>query len=434
MTFEYAFILLLIFGNAVFSMSEIAVVSSRKARLERHAREGRSGARSALDLARRPTDFLATVQLGMTLMGVLAGAFGGATFADRVAERLREVPRLAPYAGAIALALVVAPITYFTLVLGELVPKRLALNHPERIAAALARPMRVLSQVMKPLVRLLSGSTTVVLRLLRARASSEPEVTEEEITLLIAQGIEVGTFEQAEREMVERVFRLGDLRVAQLMTPRRRIVWLDVNDSPAEIARKIAADPFSRYPVAEGSLDNCIGFVRSRDLLSTTLARGGIDLRACLRQPLLLPENTRMFKVLERFRSAGVHLAIVIDEYGGIEGLVTLNDVLEAILGDMPGADERSEPVVVRREDGSWLVDGSISVADLKEELHLARLPGEERGGYRTLGGLTMHQLGRVPSTGDHFHLGGFRFEVVDMDGRLVDKVLVSAEPLTGTD
>lgn len=429
MSFELAFIVLLIVGNAVFAMSEIAVISSRKARLERHAREGRTGARAALELASKPTDFLATVQVGITLIGVLAGAYGGATVVDTLAARLQEVPALARYANALALGVVVAAITYFTLVIGELVPKRLALNHPERLAAALAKPMRLLAQVMKPLVRLLSGSTSVVLWLLRARPSSEPEVTEEEIKLLIAQGTKVGTFEVAEQEIVERVFRLGDRHVAQLMTPRRRIVWLDVNDSPQEIARKIVANPFSRYPVAEGSLDTCQGFVRTRDLLSGILAGGALDLRSCLRQPLLLPENTRMFTVMERFRSAGVHLAMVIDEYGGIEGLVTLNDVLEAIMGDMPAADEHSEPAVVRREDGSWLVDGSIPAADLKETLGLSRLPAEDRGGYRTVGGLVMHQLGRVPSTGDHFTFGGFRFEVVDMDGRLVDKVLISTEP-----
>lgn len=429
MTLELAVVLFLILANGAFSMSEIAVVSARKARLEHRAREGDRRARAALELATNPADFLSTVQVGITLVGVLAGAYGGATLAEPLAAKLREAPMLARSADLLALAIVVASITFLSLVLGELVPKRLALNRPEAIAAAVARPMRVVSLVVSPVVRLLSGSTALVLRLLRFRPSEEPEVTEDEIKLLIAQGTRAGMFEEAEREMVERVFRLGDRRVFQLMTPRRKIVWLDLDDPPDAIAAKIAANTFSRYPVGQGSLDDCVGFVRTRDLLDSALKTGAVDLRSCLRQPLLVPENTRALAVMERFRDSRTHIAMVIDEYGGIEGLVTLNDILEAILGDMPALGESAEPPAVRREDGSWLVDGTIPIADLKDILKVPRLPAEDRGDYRTLGGFVMHQLHRVPVTGDAFEWGGLRFEVVDMDGHLVDKVLITARP-----
>ena len=426
MTLELAVILLLILANGIFSMSEIALISARAPRLEHRARSGNTRARAALELKANPTDFLATVQIGITLIGILAGAYGGATVAEALAAHLRRVPALASSAEVVALGVVVVVLTFLSLVLGELVPKRLALNRPESIAAAVARPMAWLAVAASPVVRLLSGATALVLRLLRVRPSPEPEVTEDEIKLLMAQGTSAGLFEEAERAMVERVFRFADRRVHELMTPRRKIVWLDVDDPPEAIAAKIAASPFSRYPVARGSLDNCLGFVRTRDLLDAALRSDALDLRACLRQPLIVPETTRAVAVMEKFRDAGIHLAMVVDEYGGIEGLVTLNDVLEAILGDMPMAGERSEPPAVRRPDGSWLVDGTLPIAEAKGILAVARFPGEERGVYRTLGGFVMHQLGRVPTTGDRFQWGGLHFEVVDMDGHLVDKVLVS--------
>ncbi len=429
MTLELAVILLLILANGALSMSEIAVISARKPRLHRRADAGEGGARAALELKAKPTDFLATVQIGITLIGILAGAYGGATVAGALAERLRAFPALARSADLIALGAVVTGLTFLSLVLGELVPKRLALNRPESIAAVVARPMAWLSVLASPLVRLLSGATAVVLRLLRVRPSPEPEVTEDEIKLLMAQGTSAGLFEEVERAMVERVFRFADRRVHELMTPRRKIVWLDVDDPREAIAAKIAASPFSRYPVGSGSLDNCLGFVRTRDLLDTALRRGTLDVRGCLRQPLIVPENTRAVAVLEKFRDAGIHLAMVVDEYGGIEGLVTLNDIMEAILGDMPGSGEPSEPPAVRRADGSWLMDGTLPIAEAREILAVARFPGEERGAYRTLGGFVMHRLGRVPATGDQFEWNGMRFEVVDMDGHLVDKVLVLPRP-----
>lgn len=417
---------MLIVANAVFSMSEIAVFSARKPRLAQRAKHGDAKAAAALELARFPNDFLSTVQVGMTAVGVLAGAYGGATFAKTLAAYLMTFPSLARWADAIAIGVVVVTITYLTLILGELVPKRLALLNPEGIASAIARPMRIVSLIALPVVRILSGSTALVLRLVGARPSSEPPVTEEEIKLLIGEATRAGLFEEAEQRMVERVFRLGDRRVGSLMTPRTRIVWFDIADPPEEITRTIALSPYSRFPVGEGHLDNCLGYVQVRDLLELALAGKPIDLRAALRQPLMLPESARALAVLERFKTTGRHIALVVDEYGGIEGLVTLNDLLEAIVGDMPSAGENAPSPAVQREDGSWLVDGTMLVEDLRELLHIPRLPVEARGGYRTLAGLIMHNLGRVAREGDHFHLGGHRFEVVDMDGHTVDKVLVA--------
>ena len=434
MSLEIAIIFVLILTNGIFAMSEIAVVSSRKARLAKRARDGDAGAKVALDLAEHPGDFLSTVQVGISLIGIGAGAFGGATLTDALAARLAQVPAVARYAEPLALAVVVLAITYFSLILGELVPKRLALLGPERVASAVARPMRMLSVIAAPVVRVLSGSSSLVLKMLGARASEEPPVTEEEIKLLLAQGTQAGAFEAREQEIVERVFRFADRRLGSLMTPRTRVVWLDVHDSPEEIRRTIADSPFSRFPVGDGQLENCLGFVRTRELLDRVLAGEALDLQACLRQPLLLPENARALDVLERFKASGTHLAMVIDEYGGIHGLVTVNDVLEAIVGDMPTVGEVDEAAAVRRQDGSWLVDGTIPIEELRELVAVPRLPAEEKGAYRTLAGFVMQQLGRVPRTGDRFEWGAFTFEVVDMDGHQVDKVLVARRALPEED
>jgi putative hemolysin len=415
--------------NAVFSLSEISVLSSRKQRLEQRARDGDARSRIALELASSPEDFLSTVQVGMTMVGVLAGAFGEATLSEHVAAYIRHIPVLARYAEMLATGVVVALITYFTLILGELVPKRLALLNAERFAAMMAPAMRLVAKLALPLVRLLSGSTKMVLRLLGAKPSGEPPVTEEEIKLLIGQGTAAGTFEAAEQDLVERVFRLGDRPLASLMTPRRRIVWLDVSDGEETIAAKISNSPYSRFPVGERDLDHYLGYVHSRDLLDLEMQGRALHLREVLRQPLLVPESMRALALLGRFKTSRVHVAFVIGEYGGIEGIVTLNDVLEALVGDMPAAGEGGEPPAVRRADGSWLVDGAMAVADLRALVALPHHPAEERAAFRTLSGLVMQELGRVARTGDRFEWGGFTFEVVDMDGHLIDKVLVAPPP-----
>lgn len=422
---EVVFIFLLLIANGVFAMSEIAVVSSRKARLQKRAREGDARAQAALELANSPDRFLATIQIGITLIGILAGAFGGATIAEQLGERIGSVPPLAPYGEAIGLAIVVLAITYLSLVVGELVPKRLALNNPEGIASTIARPMRALSRVAAPAVHLLSVSTNAALKLLRARPSTEPSVTEEEIRVLVEQGARAGVFEEAEREMVESIFRLDDRRVGAIMTPRLEIVWLDAKQPSDEIKRKIAGSHYSRFPVCEGSLDNPLGVAKAKDMLSRCLFGEPLDLRVTLRQPLFVPESRTALQVLELFKQSRTHIALVIDEYGAVEGLVTMNDVLEAIVGDLPLPGGEAEQYAVRREDGSWLLDGALSVDEFKEIFPVGRMPREESGVYHTLAGFVMTYLGRVPSAADHFEWGGLRFEVVDMDGKRVDKVLV---------
>lgn len=420
---DILFIVLLILANGVFAMSEIAVISARKARLQQRSDNGDLRARAALELANHPGHFLATVQIGITLVGILAGAFGGATIAEELAEWLRTIPLLAPYSDAIGLGIVVVTIAYLSLILGELVPKRLALNNPERIASAVAGPMRRLSLLALPAVRLLSASADAVLRVLRARASTEPPITEEEINLLIAQGTQAGMFEEAEQEMVEGVFRLGGQRVVALMTPRAKMVWLEIGDSPDEIRRKISGSTLSSFPVCRGGLDNILGVVQVKDLLSRSLAGQPVDLSATLQQPPFVPEGMPALKVLELFKETGMPIALVMDEHGGFEGLVTVRDFLEAIAGDVSRA---GEPGAVQREDGSWLVDGLMQADEFKGLLRLEQLPGEEGGSYRTVGGFVMSFLGRIPHAGDHFEWGSLRVEVLDMDGRRVDKVLVA--------
>jgi putative hemolysin len=423
---EMLFIVLLVITNGVFAMSEIAVVSARKVRLQQRADAGDRGAHIALELANTPNQFLSTIQIGITLIGILAGAFGGATLAKELAAELSRIQWLAPYSDAIGVSMVVVGITYLSLVVGELAPKRLALNNAERIASTVAPWMQTLSRVASPAVRLLSLSTELVLRTLGMRPSLEMPVTEEEIKLMIEQGTQVGVFVPAEQEMVKQVFRLADRTVGALMIPRPEVIWLDPNDSLEEVRHKITASGYSQFPVAQDDLDNVLGLVYARDLLAQVLSGQSADLKAALRPALFVPESMLVLEVLERLKETRSQVVLVIDEYGGFQGLVTIHDILEAIVGDIPLPDEVAEAEVVRREDGSWLMDGRLLVDELRDVIQLEKLPYEGEGHYRTLGGLVMTCLGRVPSTGDHFEWGGLRFEVVDMDGRRVDKVLVS--------
>jgi putative hemolysin len=424
--FETLIIFVLLVANGLLAMSEIAIVSARKARLQQLADEGNSQARIALELAAEPNQFLATIQIGITLVGILAGAFGGATLAEKIGSYFNTVPLLAPYGEAIGLGIVVLGITYFSLVIGELVPKRVALNNAERIAVAVARPMRLLSTITSPLVWLLSVSTDAVLRLLAIKPSTEPAVTEEEIRVLIEQGTQIGIFEEAEQDMIEGVLRLDDRRVYLVMTPRHQIVWLDIDDSPEQIRQKVTKSQHSRFPVVAGDLDNVLGVVQTKDLLTQALAGQPLDLQAWLRPPLFIPESISGLQVLNLFKQERSHLALVTDEYGGVEGLVTSDDILEAIVGDLPSLESPAEPAAVRRDDGSWLVDGMLHIDDLKEIFDLESLPGEEYGNYQTVGGFVINQLGSIPRAGQHFEWGDMRFEVIDMDGRRVDKVLVT--------
>lgn len=422
---EILLVLLLIIANGLFVMSELAIVSARKVRLQQMANQGNVRARLAWELASSPNQFLAAVQIGITLLAILSGAFGESVFARRLAPILGLFPLLAPYSEAIASVIAVLLITYLTLIIGELVPKRLALNHPEPIASLVAIPMRMLATITSPIVYLLSASTDLVVRLLGIRPSTEPQVTEEEIKVLIEQGTEAGTFEEAEQDMVERVFRLGDRPVSALMTPRPDIVWLDLEDSAEENRQKMMDSGHSRFPVCQGGLDNVLGLMHVTDLLARSLSGQRLDLTISLRQPVFVPESTRGLKVLEMFKQTGIHMALVVDEYGVIQGLVTLNDIMVEIVGDVPSADELEDPQAVQREDGSWLLDGMLSVDEFFEIFEIEELPAEQRGNYQTLGGFVITHLGRIPSATDSFEWQGMHFEVMDMDGNRVDKVLV---------
>jgi len=413
---EILFIVLLVLVNGIFAMSEMAVVSARKARLQQRTDEGNSGARAALELANSPNQFLSTIQIGITLIGILAGAFGGATIAEELAKRLSRIHPIAPYSEAIGVGVVVIGITYFSLVIGELAPKRLALSNAERIASVVAPSMQVLSKIASPVVSLLSLSTETVLRIVGVRLPSELPVTEEEIKLMIKQGTQVGVFEPTEQEMID---------ISALMTPRPEVVWLDVSDPFEDICSTITARRHSSFPVAQDSLDNVLGVVQARDLLTQSLSGQSVDVKAVMRPALFVPESMSALEVLERFKEARSHIALVIDEYGGFQGLVTINDILEAIVGAIPLADETVEMKAVQREDGSWLLDGRLLVEEFKELLQIEKLLSEEAERYQTLGGFVMDFLGRIPSTGDYFEWGGLRFEIVDMDRHRVDKVLV---------
>lgn len=425
---EILIIFLLVIANGIFAMSEMAIVSARKVRLQQLASQGNAKARVALELADAPNRFLSTVQIGITLIGILAGAFGGATLSNTLAIALNRIPMLAPYSQAISFGVVVVGITYLSLILGELVPKRLALNNPERIAATMAVPMRTLAAIASPVVHLLSASTDLVLRVLGIQPSSEPQVTEEEIRVLIEQGTEAGTFEAAEQDMVERVFRLGDRPVSALMTPRPDIVWLDLEDTPEENRQKILDSCHSRFPVCQEGLDNVLGISHVTDMLERCLSGQALDLTVSLRQPIFVPESTRGLKILELFKQTGIHMALVVDEYGVIQGLVTLNDIMVEIVGDVPNAGDLEEPMAVQREDGSWLLDGMLSVDEFFKIFDIEEIPKEHRGSYQTLGGFVITHLGRIPSAADHFEWEFLRFEVMDMDGNRVDKVLVTPQ------
>lgn len=424
-TIEILMILFLILLNGLLAMSEFAVVTARKNRLQERANRGDRGASAALELAREPTDFLASVQIGITLVGVLAGAFGGATVAQALAARLANIKMLASYSQAIALALVVVLITFFTLVFGELTPKRLALIRPESLAAALARPMRLLARITAPLAWLLSAATDLVLRILRAEEPDEPLVTEDDLKVLISQATRAGVILEAEKNLVSGVFRLGDRRAGMLITPRTEIEWLDLDQPLEQNLRIVTNSQHSRFPVGCGSLDDVQGVVLAKDLLRICLSGALIDLQEVLLPPIFVPENAPALQVLEVFKTAQPPIVMVIDEYGGLQGLLTIHDILEAFVGEITSWEALGDPSIYRRSDGSWLVDGRLQIDEFMEAFQISRMRDYDRGHYETVGGFAMVELGKIPVTGDQFDWGEYHFEIVDMDGFRVDKVLI---------
>jgi len=420
-------ILVLFFFNAIFAMYEIAMVAARTTRLEQRVDAGSKGAKDALELLKDPNQqYLSTVQIMITMIDTLAGGIGGASLAGPLATQLGKITWLAPQADLIALITVVIIITYFSIVLGELIPKRLAVSKPENVVTALSPAIRRLTKIFRPLTKLLSVSTNLGLKILRINTDKGPSITEEEIKSYLEEGRDIGVIEEAEREMVSGIFRLGDRRVEALMTPRPEMAWIDIESPQDEIWAQLLSSPHSRIPVAESDLDDILGYIQIRDLLGISPDGSDLDLRPFIKEPIYLPENMAALKALEIIQSSGVHLAMVVDEFGGITGMVTDYDILEAIVGEIPEDGEDKDSIAVQREDGSWLFDGLIIIDQLKEILDISEMPGEDRAGYQTLSGFVMSQLGRIPKTGAKFTYEDFTFEVVDMDGRRVDRVLVS--------
>jgi putative hemolysin len=418
-------VLLLILLNGFFAMAEIALISARTARLRALEEAGNTGAAAALELKSDPSRLLATVQIGITVIAVLSGTFGQATLGERLQSVLQPYPGfIGRYAHAVSMAIVVLGISYFSLIIGELVPKRIAMSHAESIAAAFARTMAALSRIGAPIEWFLSASTNLMLRLLPLRSEGPTPVTDEEISFMLREGTAAGHIPKAETEIVEMALRLGDRRASTVMTPRTRIEWLDLDDTEQENRRKIHDSPYSRFPVMRGSSQQVEGIVEAKDLLARCLAGEPLDLRAATRPPLYLPNTVSVLRVLDMFKSSGEPMALIVDEYGDLEGLVTPSDILEALVGDIPGSGDADQRVV-RREDGTWLIDGMVGLDELKQVLGLSRLTGEDPD-FHTLGGYLMARLNRVPMIADRVTADGYQFEVVDMDGRRVDRVLIS--------
>jgi putative hemolysin len=422
-------IVLLVALNGFLSMAEMAVVSSRRARLKAKAEAGRKNYKRALEVSENPSSFLSTIQIGITLVGILSGAFGGVTIARAIAAGLRAIPWLAPYAEPLSMGLVVLLITFFSIVVGELVPKQIALSSPESIAAWVTPYIRALGIVFKPLEMLLSASTRLALRILRIKRTGDPAVTEEEIRIMIREGTRSGALEKREHDMVESVLYLGDRRVSNFAVHRSDMAWLEADADVETIKRALREHPeLTAFPVCRGGLDNLVGVVKVRSLLLAFLDGGYRGLAAHMDPPSFIPETMTALKVFESFRNHEAMTLFVLDEYGGLQGSVSLRDLVEEIVGELSHSRAQDEPQLVKRADGSLLVDGLMSLDILEDE---AGMPGffPEARDYHTLAGFVLESLGSIPRAGDVFERGGWRFEVVDMDDRRIDKVLLSKLP-----
>ncbi len=422
---EILIVLLLILLNSFFAMAEIAIVSARRSWLKQKADEGHHGARRALKLAEDPSSFLSTVQTGITLVGVLASVFSGATIAQKLGIWFdAQFPELAPNGEAYALALVVAVVAGLTLVVGELVPKRVAMARAEQIAVVVAWPLDMTRRCLRPLVWLLGAVSELCLRVLGIAHAAGPGVTEEEVKTMIAEGTEGGVFEAEEKKMLEGVMRLTDQTVRGIMTPRLDMAWIGIEDSEADIRSTIRTSGYSRLPVAHGDLEEVRGVLYAKDMLNAALDGQHLSVSKLMRPALAVPDTTTVLRLLEQFKASGQHMALVIDEYGTVEGLVTVADILMAIAGGFPGSEGGDPDKPVRRADGSWLIGGLTPVGEVEAVLNLKKM--QEDGDYHTLAGFLLHQLGHIPATGERCSWQNVMFEVIDMDGRRIDKVLVT--------
>lgn len=420
-------LLVLVFLNGVLAMAEASIVSARKSRLQKAADEGSTKAKWVLRLANRPTRFLSTIQIGSTFLGVLAGALAEGTVARQLESGLLQYPVVGPFAHEISLVVLVVIVTMVMLMFGEFIPRQIAMMFPETVASTLALPIRWLSRMAAPLVWVLGLSTSAIKHLFGYKDSGEPSLTPEELKVLIQQGAAAGLIEKTEQDIFTNVFRLGDRRASALMTPRTDIVWIDINEQEEQVRAKMVESPHAYLPVANGNLDHVMGVLAAKDCLARVLAGEAIEVEHMMRRPLIVPESVSTLQLLESFRESPSEIALISDEFGSILGLVTQNDVLESIVGDLPSPEEQHEPEAVEREDGSWLVNGSMPVDEFRDLLHLPKLPNENE--YDTVAGFMLMQLQRLPQVADYFLWSGFRFEVVDLDGRRIDKVLVSPEP-----
>ncbi|MGC4191985.1 MAG: hemolysin family protein [Thermomicrobiales bacterium] len=426
MGIEAVIVLLLIVANGLLSMSELAIVSARTVRLQQMADQGNDGATVALKLAAEPNRFLSTVQIGITLIGILNGAFGGATLSEPIANALRKVPFLDAWASSIAPILVVLVITYLSLVIGELVPKRLALRNPERMASLMAPVLALLSKLMAPVATFLAASTEVVLRTFGPETGDENQVTEEEIELLLQQGTEAGIFQEAERRLVEGVFDVSERSVGELMTPRHAVDLLDLTRTDDENRETMREHPHNLYPVCDGTPDNIVGYVSTRELWRREISGESTAIPDAIQQALFVPEISSVFTVIDQMRISRQPMAILIDEYGGFDGIITFNDILSDIVGEIDDPARTNLRGAVVRPDGSWLIDGVFPAHELRELLAIDELPGEDAGRFESVGGFLMDQLGHVPKEGETVIWDRFTFEIVDMDGNRIDKILVT--------
>ena len=420
----------LILMNGVFAMSELALVSAKRMRLERRAEEGSHGARAALKLADDPSYFLSTVQVGITLIGIFNGAFGEASLVSQLTPELEQLPLVGPYAREAALGVVVVSITIASIIFGELVPKRIAMAFPEAVATLISQPLRLLSVIMSPFVKFLSLATNAIVRLLGIRESKEEAPTEEDIIGSIKEGADTGVFEKTEYDIVQRALRLDDQHLKSLMTPRVDLVILDLDEDRQQTLETIAAHPYGRFPVCRGDRSHILGYVLARDLFAQAVRTGSldaVDLQSAVQELLYVPETVSAMALLEMFKKNRAELALIVDEYGDIQGMVTLSDVMSALVGDVTVVGEEHEADAVRRPDGSWLVDGGVALDRFRDLLETTLVfPGEDEGAYHTLAGFILYQLGYIPKPAEIVDWEGFRFEVMDMDGNRIDRIMIS--------
>ena len=422
---EIIVIAILILFNGYLSMAEIAIVSSKKVTLQKMKRDGEKKAQIILDFLEDPNEFLSAIQVGITLIGILTGALGGATLAKPLQLYLSAY---IPYSRTISMVIVVLVTTYFSLIIGEIVPKRVAMNNPEKSAIRCAKTMKFMTKISKPIVSALSGSTNFILKILGSKPSDDDVVTQEEIKLMIKEGIQDGTIEKEEESIIKRVFRLDAQKVDMIMTPRNDIIWIDLEEDLEEMKKKVVQSKRSIFPIAEGELDDFLGVIQAKDILSSVFTKNKLELRKNIKEPLVVPENLPSMELLKKYKANNeyVHMALVVDEFGTLEGLITLNDLLEGIVGDIPGIDEQDDPKAIKRRNGTWLIEGRYPIDEFKEIFHIEDpLPLEEEDNYSTLAGFILSYSGEIPDAGEIYEWNGIKFKIASIDGHHIDKIIV---------